>query len=370
MIDILAQVAFWLALIPAVVFLANLREFRRPPRHSREDRDSVSILIPARDEEENIEGVLKSVLASEGVDFEIVVLDDHSTDRTVEIVQTIAEEDSRVRLEHAPPLPSGWAGKQHACACLAEHARNEILFFLDADVRIQPQAVGAMVDFLDTSGSQLVSGFPEQELRTSGEKLLVPLIHFILLGFLSMRMMRMTKSTGCGAGWGGLFVTRRADYNQAGGHSAIRNTFHDGIRLPRLYRRAGMQTDFCNLTGLVTCRMYRDFGGVWKGLGKNATEGIASPGLIGPFSFLLFGGHVLPWLLLPFSPLLAGAAILVSLFPRLAQAILYRLSIGGALLHPVGIGLFLAIQWEAFYKDLRGIRPTWRGRALDESLPG
>ncbi|MEM0897855.1 MAG: glycosyltransferase family 2 protein, partial [Verrucomicrobiota bacterium] len=301
--DVLAQVAFWLAFVPAVVFLLNLKEFRRPGvrRLSSAEWPSVSVLIPARDEEANIETVLRSVLSSEHIDLEVVVLDDHSTDRTVEIVKAIAAEDLRVRLEHAPPLPPGWAGKQHACARLAEHARNEILFFLDADVRVDPQAVAAMVDFLDTSKAQLVSGFPGQEMRTIGEKLLVPMIHFILLGFLSLRMMRVTTSTGCGAGWGGLFVARKTDYETSGGHEAIRNTFHDGIRLPRLFRRHGMKTDFCNLAGLVTCRMYRDFSGVWRGLGKNATEGIAAPGLIFPFSVLLFGGHVLPWLLLPFA---------------------------------------------------------------------
>ena len=371
MLETLAFIAFSLALVPALVFLFNLPEFRRPRfRGPSVPRPPVSVLIPARNEERNIATVLDSVLSSDGVELEVIVLDDHSTDRTPAIVREHTKRDSRVRLETAPPLPEGWAGKQHACAHLATHAGHEILFFLDADVRLTPHAIAAMVDFLEESEASLVSGFPGQELKTLGEKLLIPMIHFILLGFLSIRMMRLTNSPGCGAGWGGLFVTRKDEYDAVGGHSAIRNTFHDGIRLPRLYRRHGKQTDFCNLAWSVTCRMYQSSREVWNGLGKNATEGIASPQLIVPFSVLLFGGQILPWILLPFSPGWAGAAIALGVGTRLLQAFLYRLSIIGALLQPVSVTLFLCIQWQALSRKMRGLRPSWRDRTLDDSFPG
>ncbi len=95
-------------------------------------------MIPARDEQEGIEACIRSALASEHADMEVVVLDDHSTDRTGEIVRSIAADDARVRYLPGQTLPSGWNGKQFACFQLAAAASKDRLAFLDADVRLQP----------------------------------------------------------------------------------------------------------------------------------------------------------------------------------------------------------------------------------------
>jgi cellulose synthase/poly-beta-1,6-N-acetylglucosamine synthase-like glycosyltransferase len=140
---------------------------------------SVSVLIPARNEEQNLPATLSSVLANRGVEFEVVVLDDHSTDRTAEIVRAFAAKDARVRLESAPALPAGWCGKPHACHVLAQRANHPWLVFMDADVRLEPDALSRMVGFLTQRKVALASGVPRQELCTFSERLLLPLIHFV-----------------------------------------------------------------------------------------------------------------------------------------------------------------------------------------------
>ena len=105
-------------------------------------------------------------MSSEGAEFELIVLDDGSRDRTAEVVQEFAGKDTRVRLETGKRLPTGWNGKQHACFVLASKARYETLCFLDADVRIGPQALARMAGFLSDSRASLVSGFPRQETGT------------------------------------------------------------------------------------------------------------------------------------------------------------------------------------------------------------
>lgn len=369
----LAITSLVLALIPAVLFFRNLRLYAHPPLapESGQPLPAVSLLIPARNEEVGIRATVEAALSSEGVELEIIVLDDHSEDATAKIVGEFADRDERVRLESAPPLPDGWCGKQHACWALAGLASHPILAFLDADVRLAPQGLRRALAFLESSQADLISGVPRQETGTLLEKLLIPLIHFVLLGFLPMRRMRTSRHPAYGAGCGQLFLTRRDAYDRAGGHAAIRETLHDGIRLPRAFRAAGLATDLFDATGVGTCRMYRSAREVCNGLAKNAVEGLAAPKTIVPATVLLFGGQVMPLILCVFglagliSPAalaVAAPATLAAYAPRLAAARRFRQSILGALVHPLGICLFLAIQWYALVCWFIGKPAGWKGR--------
>src|SRR3982751_1153109 len=175
---ILACIAFAFALFNALLFLRNYLIYLPPPQPRPQKPPSVSILIPARNEELVIRQAVESALRSTGVNLEVIVLDDNSDDRTAEIVRSISATDHRVRLESAPPLPLGWCGKQFACSVLSTLAKHDILCFIDSDVRLQPEGVARMVYFLQKSNASLVSGFPHQELGTFFEKLLLPLMHF------------------------------------------------------------------------------------------------------------------------------------------------------------------------------------------------
>ena len=148
------------------------------------------------------------------------------------------------------------------------------------------------------AGAGLVSGFPRQATETWMEWMLLPLIHFVLLGFLPLDRMRKGTDPAFAAGCGQFLMVTREAYVASGGHAEIRATMHDGLLLPRLLRQKGFRTDLADLTGLATCRMYRSAGEVWRGLAKNATEGIAAPARILPISALLFLGQVAPFLLL------------------------------------------------------------------------
>lgn len=359
----LAWVALVLALLPLGMCLINLALYRAPKR-APPPGVTVSILIPARNEEGSIAGAVIAALTQPGVELEVVVLDDHSTDRTAEIVRGLAARDPRVRLEPAPPLPPSWSGKQHACQVLATLARHPVLLFQDADVRLEPNSVGRMVGFLRESGAGLVSGFPRQVTGTPGEALVIPLIHFLLLGYLPMPGMRASVHPGFGAACGQLVLVDRNAYAESGGHAAIRASLHDGVTLPRAFRRAGRMTDLFDATGLARCRMYRGFAQVWAGFSKNATEGMATPVALPVWTVLLFGGHVLPWLLLAFDPgLVPALAAGAGMATRLLLALRFRQSLFGALLHPVGVLVMLAIQWTALVRCACGRPSVWRGRA-------
>src|SRR5262249_4486539 len=153
---------------------------------------------------------------------------DHSEDRTAAIVEALAETDDRVRLVSAPELPAGWCGKQHACWILARQARHPLLVFLDADVRLVPDALARMAAFIAAPGPGPAHGAPHQETGTLFEKLEIPLTHFILPGSLPIRWSRKSRRPSFSAGCGQLFIARADAYRRCGGHSSIRDTFHDG----------------------------------------------------------------------------------------------------------------------------------------------
>ncbi|MBW4025012.1 MAG: glycosyltransferase [Proteobacteria bacterium] len=358
---LLSILVLCLAAGPLLLALWNLVLYRRPGRAT--GRPAISVLIPARNEERNIAAAVHAALASEDVALELIVLDDGSTDQTAAILAAIDE--PRLRVERAPPLPPGWSGKQHACATLATLARHDLLVFVDADVRLAPDALSRMAGFMQRQPELgLGSGFPRQIVVTWSEQLLLPLIHFLLLGYLPMARMNRSAAPSLGAGCGQLFIARRASYALAGGHEAIRASLHDGIMLPRAFRAAGQMTGLFDATGFATCRMYRTGSEVWEGLTKNATEGMAKPVALPVWTVILGGGQVAPAILMLADPSVSAALALASAIGlRLVLAWRFRQPVLSAILHPLGTAALLVLQWAALLRALRGRPSTWRGRA-------
>lgn len=356
----LAAMALVLAAIPLLLALDNMRHYRKPARAT--GRPAVSVLIPARNEEKNIAAAVAAVLANTGVDIELVVLDDASTDNTGAILRAI--DDPRLRIAASPPLPPGWSGKQHACANLAVQATHDLMVFVDADVRLAPDALSRMAGFMLGHDVGMASGFPRQITVTWSEKLLLPLIHMLLLGYLPMRRMARDASPGLGAGCGQLVIVRRDAYAKAGGHTAIRASMHDGLTLPRAFRRAGFMTGLFDATDFATCRMYDTAGAVWEGLTKNATEGMATWRALPVWTLILGGGQVLPvaLLLTPWFRI-AALALVLSFAARMILAVWFRQDARSVALHPFGVAALLVLQWMALLRAARGGRATWRGRS-------
>ncbi len=371
-ISVTAIIACVFAAIPAVLTWQNLKIFRTSPKD--EFPEPVSVLVPARNEERVLDGFIRNVLASQGVELELVVLDDASTDSTAERVSQWSDRDPRVRLVHGKKLPQGWCGKQHACYQLAESARFDTFLFLDADVTVQPDAIARSVAFLNQSKIDLGSGFPHQETPTVAGWLLLPLIHFVLLGYLPLSRSRLSNDPSLAAGCGQLFITTRSAYDAAGGHAVIKSSLHDGIMLPRAFRKAGLRTDIFDASDIASCRMYETNRDVLQGITKNATEGIGAPKTIVPFTILLGGGVVAPTLLLAYmftgisqsSITMTGtlSGLTLSYFPRIMTLSRFRQSTGSVFFHPLAVGMFLAVQWFALGRRILGIKTSWKGRSL------
>ncbi len=361
-----AWIVFGFALLPLLLGLTNIA-LLRAPRRREGTAQKVAILIPARNEEARLGPVLAAAQASEGADLEIIVADDHSTDGTRALVERAMADDPRVKLT-TPPPPTELAGKMNACAHLGAEATGDILLFIDADVTLAPDAARRIADQMAANDFALVSGFPRQVTVTWWEKVLIPLIYAVLMGYLPLIGMKLTRWPMFAQGCGQLIAVTAESYRATGGHAVMENRLHDGVVLPGAWRKAGYGTDLIDATPLADCRMYESFDEIWKGFSKNATEAMATPVGLPVWTTLLGLGHVLPVLtamlaLLGFVPPLPGFGALAAILAyRLMLTVKFRQDWLGALTHPFGIAMLVALQWCAFFDARAGKRVSWKGR--------
>ncbi|MEM7561169.1 MAG: glycosyltransferase, partial [Planctomycetota bacterium] len=370
-----------LASLPTLLIIRNFPLFQLPSKVSEAavEQPGVSLLIPARNEAAGIQATLTRALASDYPSLEVIVLDDHSEDETAAIVNRLAASDDRLRLEQSKELPEGWNGKQHACWQLAEHAQHDLLLFLDADVHVQPDCVRQLAQIIQERDVDLLSGFPRQILGTLSERMLIPMMYYVLLGYLPLDQMRAKKDPQFGAGCGQLFLARRKAYFDSEGHKAIHGSRHDGLKLPRSFRKSGFSSDLVDASQLAEVRMYEGWSQVRNGLLKNATEGFANWKLIPIFTVLLIGGSVLPLLSLAHAvfwgwPAQGTLGVVVTTVLGIATAInwlgAFRIQGGmkhplvSAVLHPIAVAIFMLMQWTALTREQLGMQPVaWRGRS-------
>lgn len=378
---VLLSIALLISIGALALTIANLGVYQRPPADAESSDRKVSVCIPARDEEANIEACVRSLLASTHRDIEILVYDDQSTDATPQILAKLADEDDRVRQVESVSLPEGWNGKQHACWRCAQQATGDLLLFTDADVRFEPDAIAktlAAWRSLDDREAKLglLSTFPRQIVRSPAELLVVPMIFFILFSYLPMSRMRSTTDPATSAACGQFILVSRACYDAFGGHVAFKDTMHDGVKMPREARDSGYRTDLFDGTALASVRMYHDLKSTWKGFAKNAFEGLGSVGLLVFLTVMHLVGHLLPWVaavvLLALGEAFSLAMVLALLciaahtVQRLLLAARLKLPALTALLHPFGVLAMTLVQWDSYRLHRSGKR-SWRGRTAPQA---
>lgn len=363
----------------------------RAPRHGANEpvftpsvqTPRLSVLIPARDEAAVIGYTVRALLAQHYPCFEVIVLDDHSSDGTGAIAQAAAGGDSRLRVIEGADLLSGWLGKNWACHQLAQAAaeskfKPEYLIFADADVGWTPGALSALAAELRRTDADLLTVWPTQTTKTWGERLIVPLMALVVLGYLPIPLVHHTPWRVFAAANGQCMAFRRRAYDKVGGHIAVRGEIVEDIALSRRIKGRGLRLRMADGAGVIGCRMYRSWKEVRAGYAKNIIAGygdsVIALLLASVFHWLVF---LLPalWLLLgwlfsdvPFGagswPAWPLALTTIGLLIRALTAAATRQRVRDALLLPVSVLLMTRIAAQAIEWRWRHGGPQWKGRTI------
>lgn len=232
-----------------------------------DEERAVSVIIPARDEELNIEGVVRSLAGQRGV-REIIVADDQSRDRTAEILDRLAHEFPFLVRLPLEALPAGWRGKTHAAAEGAKRAVAPWLLFADADTRYKPCSVTSLLRLAESSGANMLSVSPAQHVETWYEKSVIPLMFSDLAHLFPFDAVNDPNSPVAAAN-GQCILVRRSVYDEIGGFEAVRSDILEDVELAKRVKRSGARLLFLPGSEWVETRMYRSFGAMWQGWTKN-----------------------------------------------------------------------------------------------------
>jgi chlorobactene glucosyltransferase len=334
----------------------------------------VSILLAARNEAENIGACVQSLLEQDYANFEVLVMDDGSSDGTGEILQEIRRHDPCLRVFSGTPPPAGWIGKQWACHQLARSAQGELLLFTDADTRHHPQALRQAVSALLDQKAGLLSALTYQGTGSTGELLVVPLLYWSLMAFVPLWAAFRWQASGLSFSIGQFLLFRKTAYEAVGGFEEVRSNYADDLAITREIKRGGYRWRLMDGTGLVRCRMYHGFREAYHGVSKN---------LLAAFDFRLLPFlFVWIWLGVVFlePPLVAVLGLKAGLLARqnlwmaylgmalaamvwLLTAVRLHLSKWLVVLYPAVVLTAVVAAGRSLWLSLSG-RATWKGRTM------
>jgi len=333
------------------------------PVPSDSARPEVSVIVPARNEEACLGSCLESLTGQQGVPFEIIVVDDGSTDRTAEIARSFPG----VKVLPVGPLPEGWSGKSNAVYAGAQQARGEWLLFTDADTVHLPGSLAASLAEAKRCGVEMLSYSPAQELHGFVERAVMPVIFGELAAKYKPREVSDANSPAAAANGQYLLITREA-YDAVGGHAAIATCLLEDVELARAVKRSGRRIRFRFGGDSVRTRMYRSCAQLAEGWTKNLVLLFKAPARLALARLLEFLAIVCGLAFVALSrsavllAVLAGIAVTLIYLNFLRRILQAHASATSSALAVFGLPIFsyLLLRSKLYYKWRRSV--TWKGR--------
>lgn len=331
----------------------------------------VSVLVPARDEAENLRRTLPHLLALDYPRLEILLLDDRSVDGTADVAEEIARRGGApLRVLHGTDPPPGWVGKNWACQQLSEAAAGKVLVFCDADVETAPAAIRRTVAMMQRHDVGALTAIPRQRLDGWMQAAVVPVIvQLPVLSMLPLRLIPILKAPSLSMANGQWLAFTRSAYDAVGGHEGVRDEVLEDVALGRRVKACGDQLVVCPAPSLLAVRMYGGAAAMREGFRKNLYPLLGGRRTSFAAALALF---CIAWIYPLLGVLRGTAAALVPLAllaaVRIAGALLFRQGWRTVALHPAGALLAAVLAVESWIGHERG-RVSWKGRELPARVP-
>lgn len=331
----------------------------------------VSILIPARNEEENIAISLLSAINQTYQNTEIIVLDDKSTDKTSDIVIDIIKRysDKKIKLYEGSELPTDWNGKSWACYNLANYSNGEYILFIDADVILDKNAVSSGIAEIQEQNLDLLTVFPTQIKKTFAEKIFVtPFMEWLLTLILPVKLSNESYEPKLATACGQYMFFKRQTYNDIGGHSCVGKNIAEEREISMVLKQKGYKVGIYLGENLVFCRMYKNLKSSFNGF-ANSFYGATKMNAIQFFLFItiLSMSFVLPFFLV-FIDRIFTVPVLIILLQRTVHSIIFQESVLFNLLtHPIQIIAFFITGITSYIRTIKG-NIIWKGRVVVQQI--
>ncbi len=357
----------------ALTLLLNVFTFPRLKHTTTQPTTSVtvSILIPARNEAAVIGRTVQMIRQQTFTHFELLILDDQSTDETVNIIRQAAAGDERIKIISGKALPADWSGKNWACHQLSEASNGEFIIFTDADVQWQPDALSALLSYQNKSRADLLTVWPTQETVSPAERLVVPLMSMVIMSYLPLIAVHYLPWSSFAAANGQCLLFRRSVYQAIGGHSGVRKEIVEDVVLARRTKKHRFRLRMIDGGTLIGCRMYHDWVSVQSGFAKNILAGHGNSQLLLAFSTIFhWSMFLIPYLWLLFGagsegwPAFPLALITLGLLIRTLSAAFTKQRVLDALGMPLSVILMTLIAARSLYWQWRFGGPRWKDRTI------
>ena len=367
---IIIIVSFILYLIPTIVASLNLVFFNSNNYNSiSKQKNKVSVLIPVRNEEKNIEKCVNSVIMQGEIVGEILIYNDHSTDKTETIIKSLIKKyKNLVKKTETKDLPKGWLGKNYACYRLAISSKSENILFIDADTTLRKNAISNLFMIYSESDNSMISAWPKIVMKNKIEKLLMPILNLIVFTIFPYIISTKINIPSLGIAHGACIFFNKKKYSKLGGHKLVKNNFFEDTSLAKIWRTFGEKSKIINGENIIEVRMYKSFREITEGFTKNFYPALGNIIRFLVFQiYFLFSYILFPILMLVFIfqsriNILFFIIIFISLAPRIMINIKFRYGITSLVLNPVSIIIMLYIGFRSYYHSSIKKNITWKKR--------
>ena len=368
MIDILLIIIS--VFISYSLFISLVNIYWKEKKINNLENNRISVLIPARNEENNISKCVRSILKSKSYFSEILIYNDHSEDNTQIEIDRLLKLDKRIKKADTKSLSKGWIGKSFACYQLAEQSVGDWILFLDADTEFSGK-IEDMVSLAKEKNISMLSAWPMIKMDSISEKIFMPILNFVVFSLCPVPFSEKLNSRNLGLAHGACILFNKKIYSDLGGHKLVRNDLFEDTRLARIWRDKKEKNYCIDGKNIISVKMYSSFSSIWDGFLKNYYPSFSKEVSFFIFQIFFFLSYFLLPIYLIFRMInnfeIINLLLLFFIFlPRIIISIKFKHSLLSVIFHPFAILTMILLGFNSWWSFKYGKGLKWKDRIYEK----